>query len=247
MGIINKLRYAKQYLANAKGLRQSSIEEIDGAYEPGSKPWLIAVEKHFGGYHARVKRRKVSPVDPRGNVETIKGGMTGGDRMLHHGYASVYADALSTFVAQRFERLTVAEVGILRGTGLALWSVLFPKSDIIGFDIDLSHTKDNLPFLNEQGAFKDKSSELYEFDQLASAPEQISVPLAGRKIDICIDDGLHSEDSIMNTMQAIAPNLNTQFVYFIEDNDKVCESIAREYPNWRVSGFGELTVVQPFA
>ena len=91
--------------------------------------------------------------------------MTGGDRMFHHGYAAVYAKHLQPFVGRRFDPLTVVEAGILRGSGLAMWSELFPRADIIGLDIDLSHVRENLPNLKECGAFPGREPELHVFDQ----------------------------------------------------------------------------------
>ena len=61
---------------------------------PGTKEWLIGAEIKYGGFTAKVPRNKVSPKDPRTNEELSMGGMVGGDRMLHHGYASKYSEYL---------------------------------------------------------------------------------------------------------------------------------------------------------
>jgi hypothetical protein len=86
-------------------------------YERGSKEWLESCEFYMGGYVKDVARAKVSPGDPRSKSELNCGGMVGGDRMLHHGYAKYYAKHLRRFVEPKND-LVVVECGILRGTGL---------------------------------------------------------------------------------------------------------------------------------
>lgn len=188
------------------------------ACEPGTEEWLKAAEKHFGGIVRNVERKTVSHLDPRTPEEIAKGGMTGGDRMFHHGYAGAYAATLAPFVSRRETEMTIIEVGILRGTGLALWSVLFPNARIIGLDIDVSHTADNLAFLKARGAFSRGFPELHRFDQLTGTAQDVSAILAGARIDICIDDGLHTDASIVNTARAIHPHLSEQSAYFVEDS-----------------------------
>ena len=51
----------------------------------GSVPWLIGAEFRYGGIHRNVPRLRVSSLDPRSREELARGGMIGGDRMLHHG------------------------------------------------------------------------------------------------------------------------------------------------------------------
>ena len=122
-----------------------------------------------------------------------------------------------------------------------MWSDLFPVSRIIGFDIDLSHIKENIPELEKRGA-RLKNIELHEFDQLANGPLDISRALQGDTIDVIVDDGLHSNESILNTIESVGSHLSDEFVYFIEDNDRVYKIIKEKYPQWKVSQYGELTV-----
>ncbi len=69
--------------------------------------------------------------------------MRGGDRMspLRHNYGRYYEHALRPFVGR--EDVTLVELGILTGIGLAVWTDLFPHGRIIGLDIDLSHFAQN--------------------------------------------------------------------------------------------------------
>lgn len=48
---------------------------------------LIELEQRFGGYHTGVPWGRVSPYDRLPEAEVRKGWLTGGDRMLMHGYA----------------------------------------------------------------------------------------------------------------------------------------------------------------
>jgi len=215
-------------------------------YAVGSAEWLIATEKHFGGLHTNVRRGRVSPHDPRSAAQIVSGGMTGGDRMYHHGYAAAYAAHLRPFLPRRNDRLTIVEIGILKGTGLALWSVLFPNADIIGLDIDLSHTERNLNLLKSRGAFARQAPELHIFDQFEHGPSRIAEILRGRKIDICIDDGYHSKRTILNTAASVFPHLAPRFVYFVEDNSRVAKALAKQFPS-TVESIGDLTVLGPRA
>ncbi|MCG8668637.1 MAG: hypothetical protein MI867_04425 [Pseudomonadales bacterium] len=209
--------------------------------QPGSVDWLVGTELKFGGIETNVPRNKVSPNDPRTKAQLQKGGMIGGDRMYHHGYADKYAEFLAPFVKQPPK--TVVEAGILKGTGLAIWCDLFPKARVLGLDIDLNHIQSNMANLEKRGAFRENRPELYEYDQLIDNTEYVRALLKGDTIDVCIDDGLHSHDSILTTMDSLLPFLSKKFVYFIEDNDTVHEKIREKFTDFYVENVGELTVV----
>jgi hypothetical protein len=206
----------------------------------GSEQWLKDTEQHFGGYHTGVPRNIISTLAPPTKLNP--NGMTGGDRMTTHGYGKYYSKHLEKFLKNRFEKYTIVECGILKGTGLAVWSMLFPNADIIGLDIDLSHTKNNMAFLESKGAFKTGNLELFEFDQFKNNTDYIKSILNGRKIDIAIDDGFHSEESIMNTYRDFLPYLNNEFVYFVEDNRTVYNTLRLEKCN--VFYYKQLTVLE---
>ncbi len=174
--------------------------------------------------------------------------MQGGDRMAAgkqtHGYAPAYAQHLRSFVRDR-RRLTLLEVGILKGSGLAIWSDLFPDARILGLDIDLSHARDHWPVLEARGAFAANNVELHEFDQLGGTADDLAALLKEDRLDVVIDDGLHSEPAILGTLACVMPFLASDFVYFVEDNRDVHRVIAREYPQYLVKTYGELTVILP--
>jgi hypothetical protein len=209
---------------------------------PGSAPWLIGAEMQFGGVVTDVPRNKVSPRDPRTEAQLKSRGMSGGDRMLHHGYAEAYSRHLRPYVANR-RRITLAEFGILQGGGLAIWCDLFRTGRILGLDIDLGHINRNMGALRERGAFRHNAPELYEYDQFLDNERYIGEILGSDKIDVCIDDGFHSVESILTTMKSVYPHLAERFVYFIEDNDAVHRDIRNAFPELTVETCGEMTVV----
>ncbi len=210
----------------------------------GSEEWLVRAEKRFGGRVVNVPRRKVSPFDPRSEEQIKKGGMVGGDRMEWHGYATVYSRFLAKFLRSRFCSGTLVEVGILKGTGLAIWCDLLPDWRIIGLDIDLSHFNANLADLKRRGAFKRNSPECFEFDQLYHDTDKLGSILEGDHVDIVIDDGLHSNEAILTTLDSIMPHLANEFVYFVEDNPNIYETLGHLYSQFRVHPYGALTVIR---
>ncbi len=200
--------------------------------------WLIEKEIRYGGIATNVPRNKVSPFDTRTREEIN----TGGDRMLYHGYAEKYAEYLSPII--KAKKLPVfVETGILKGSGLAVWCDLFEKGRIICLDKDLNHIKNNIKNLKKLSAFLKNQPELYEFDQSVDNKNYLEKILKGDKIDIVIDDGFHSDESILNTMKSILPHLSKNFIYFIEDNSKISKKLKLVYPSLKVDSKNELTIV----
>lgn len=211
----------------------------------GTEQWLVLKELQYGGIVKDIPRDVVSENDPRTPEELIKGGMTGGDRMsrLFHGYADIYAKYMAPYVEGEAP-VVLVEVGILQGTGVAIWSDLFKKRGrIIGLDIDLKNIKNNISNLKSKGAFKYNNLELYEFDQYKNNEEYVSTILKGDKINICIDDGVHYDEAILNTLSDIYPYLSENFVYFIEDNKSVYQEIKKRFPDLQVNNYDEMTVI----
>jgi hypothetical protein len=186
-------------------------------------------------------RQKVSPLDGRTQAQLKFGGMTGGDRMLHNGYGPVYARYLERFLDNRSIRL--AEFGILKGTGLAIWCDLFPDAQVFGLDIDPSHFEANRADLARRGAFKANLPEVHEYDQLVESNEKLSHILRGQSLDIVIDDGLHSVEAIVKTWRSVKPHLSSTFVYFIEDYSGLLDQCDSEFEGFDRRRYGPMTVV----
>lgn len=209
---------------------------------PGTADWLVGTEIKYGGIETNVPRYRVSPRDPRTKKQLSLGGMTGGDRMLHHAYAEKYSEYLLPYV-KTGKSVTVVEIGILKGTGIAIWCDLFQNGRILGLDIDLGHINSNMDNLINLGAFRRNQPELHEFDQYLDNTEYLGTILRGDRIDICIDDGIHSIERNLCTMKSVMPHLADKFVYFIEDTEDAHLEIGSVYPALMVDNVDELTIV----
>lgn len=194
-------------------------------FKPGTRSWLIATEAKYGG--------RVTTEDHNG-----------GDRMSFwwHNYASWYEKALQPFV-ESGEPITLVEVGVFKGTGVAIWSELFAESRIIGLDINLSNIRNNLENLKSKGAFTNNNLELYNFDQYEENSEYLSDILKGDKVEVVIDDGNHDTEAIMKTLESFLPFLAEEFVYIIEDNNLVHHDLKEKYPEFTVENHREITVI----
>lgn len=212
------------------GIDASWLDRSRDDFQIGSWEWLALTESHYGGF----------------KVGSATGENRGGDRMspFFHGYGETYAEFLKPFLAQRKERITLVEVGILNGSGLAIWCDLFPNARVIGLDLDLRNFNKNRAFLESQGAFESNKPELFEFDQmdLARAQTVLQSVLGNCKIDIAIDDGCHSIESIEITLKAMLPHMANAFVYFIEDNFDTFDGLAQKQPSYHWCQQGEIVV-----
>ena len=213
----------------------------DHKFVRASKSWLVHRELIYGGIQSNVNIWQTSPFDPRSKSEIESDRMRGGDRMLFNGYAKDYSRYLKSFDCDR--RLIVAEFGILRGNGLAIWCDLFPNARVLGFDIDTSHFEGNRQNLLDRAAFSLNSPEVYKFDQFVENEDYLGKILRGDTIDICIDDGCHFDEAILCTMRSVMPHLSERFVYFVEDNIEIQDKIRSSYPALRVYSRGMMTVI----
>lgn len=161
--------------------------------------WLIEREERYGGY-----------------VEMEHA--NGGDRMSVHGYADAYASALSAFVERNGRDVVCVEIGVLRGTGLAMWGDLF--GTVIGLDWNLQPFRDYRDELEARGAFKDCHLRVAPVDQHEITAEQVESVLWGRKASVVIDDGSHEDEATLRTLDAFRPHLADDFLYFVEDQPR---------------------------
>ena len=138
----------------------------------------------------------------------------------------------------------VIEVGILNGSGLAMWCDLFSRSRIIGLDLHLQNFYSNLKNLQGLGAFQGTAPEVYRFDQLDPIQSQsiLSSFLQDTKVDIVIDDGLHSIPSIKNTFSLLNPYLSDRSVYIIEDRADTFDVMQPDHPYLHWHQRGNLTI-----
>ena len=224
--------YAKRLRDRILGADQSWLGQPRDDFAPGTWQWLALTEQQYGGFKTAV----------------AQGQNIGGDRMspFFHGYGQTYEEFLKPFMAHREKRLTLIEVGILNGSGLAIWCDLFPNARVIGLDIDLANFAANRPMLEAAGAFSKNKPELFGFDQLdePKAKRVLAEVLGETKVDMAIDDGLHSMESIRITLNAMIGHMAERFVYFIEDHFDTYDALASAYPQYRWSQRGEMTVLR---
>ena len=153
----------------------------------------------------------------------------GADRMAADQYGDIYTAKLKRFVGRKN---VICEVGILKGTGLCVWDTIFPKSQIIGLDLDTTVFLNNYSKLQQLGAFKDvevnvddsgfvgeERLNIFGFDQwdMQNSISLLERVLQTKKINVCIDDGDHQIIPQLRTLKAIIPHLGDEFVYFLED------------------------------
>jgi hypothetical protein len=197
---------------------------------------LIALEKQFGGKYTVQKRSRSSLY--RGLDENFYSAThTGGDRMLDHGYAKHYAKVLPE------NPNTIVEMGILRGTGLALWSILYPDARIVGLDIDVSHFADNFDNLLGLGAFPGKPPEVIQFDELCmDSWDDLKVVLPAGSVDLWIDDAMHDTNSVVYAAKRARRYMARGGVYVIEDNEDAFASLQADFAN-KIYQSGRFTAV----
>ena len=170
-------------------------------------------------------------------------GCQGGDKFSYHKYGAEYA---RHFDPLKDKRITIVEVGVLEGTSLAVWSDIFPKGRVVGFDISLDAYNKRLPMLRELGAFKNKNVEVHQLDSTLPATQEAIKQLIPEKIDLFVDDGCHTTDCITATWANVLPSMKAGGVGLLEDNVLVHQTLRFKYPGLEVVGplAGELTVVR---
>jgi hypothetical protein len=120
---------------------------------------------------------------------------------------------------------------------------VFPNARVIGLDIDLTYWNESVSGLKKLGAFEKHYPEVYAFDKLtADNGPRIAEILDGDKIDMLIDDALHSDVSITNAFKQFRPFLADRFICFIEDNRTATPKLAETHPKYRI---GQIAIIQP--
>lgn len=186
----------------------------------GSPGWLIRTERTYAPTRDRYRALN-SRLSPRRRLVNSGGDKMGFDR---NGYAPAYAVILERWVGRA---PTLVELGAFRGSGLALWSDLFPDGLVIGLDVELDHFTQNVPALRSRGAFARGVPPVLRFDAYAPDVEGLRAALSGRTIDVFIDDGPHREEPSCTTAERVRPLLSDRFTYVIEDCDELYGCLPR--------------------
>ncbi|HTW72094.1 MAG TPA: tetratricopeptide repeat protein [Acetobacteraceae bacterium] len=120
---------------------------------------------------------------------------------LHNGYLHAYESLFHEF---RDESFDLIEIGIFRGSSLALWQEYFPKARIIGVDIEPSCKRfEGGRVIVEIGSQAD--------------PEFLAQLLRKYRPLIIIDDGSHLAPHIQIAFEHLFPGLLPGGYYVVED------------------------------
>lgn len=181
-------------------------EKVGGEI-PNSKDMVTAEGKYVQG-----KRETATVADATtGQIHH------GGDRMKKHGYAPIYARHIAELMKDpALKRPTIVEVGILTGTGLAMWTDLFPQSKIFGFDYDTRNYENNLNFLQSKG-YNNSLVTVKNMDQMADNNAMLAAIFKDVPPSIVVDDGCHLPECNFQTFNSFLKVLSKRFVYFLED------------------------------
>ena len=226
------IMYANKFYKETLQNRRDSLSDSE---------YLQFLELKYGGYVTNV-----SPTIVKSDVVRIKGTThTGGDRMsvFFNNYSKIYSKYLEPLRHSK-KTIHLLEVGILKGTGLAVWDEYFVKKRIYGFDYDLGNFEQNKNHLLELGAFSKELPTLRFYDQFTDNSKTLEDTFGTQKLDIVIDDAYHSDESILNTFNELQPFLNESIVYFIEDNTTAWKKLQIKYPQYNFDNNSNgLTVV----
>ena len=188
----------------------------------GAPGWLIRTERTYAPTRDRYRAAN-SRLSPRRRLVN-----SGGDKMSfdRNGYAPAYSRLLARWVGSP---VVLVELGAFRGSGLALWSDLFPDGTVVGLDVELDHFERNLPQLLGRGAFRSGVPDVLRFDAFAPDVAGLTETLGGRLIDVFIDDGPHKEEPSCRTAAQVRPLLAPRFTYVIEDCDEIYGCLAETF------------------
>jgi len=207
---------------------------------------LITLEKKYGGLVKNVPQAIKSDLQPKNFISnTNQDGVfylcQGGDRMKseYHNYAPIYASFLKNYIG--VNGINIAEVGILTGIGLAIWSDIFFNGNVFGFDIDLSNYNNNYNNLKDNGAFNNNNVNAFSFDQYDDNSNYLK-KINSEKFDIVIDDGMHDHQAVISTLDSFMPNLKDDFVYFIEDVPNEYIPDITDFHNLIIRKFPQLSI-----
>jgi cephalosporin hydroxylase len=121
---------------------------------------------------------------------------------LMHNYCMKYEKYLPFYQS---DKLTLLEIGVLRGESLRMWADYFPKAKIVGIDINpecKKYEKGNI--LIETGCQDD-------FTFIRSVIEKYG------PFHLVIDDGSHMQNHVIVSFKLLFPSVVPAGIYVVED------------------------------
>ena len=131
------------------------------------------------------------------------------DKGSKHSYDKIYEQY---FQPIRDLPLNFLEVGIFNGNSIKAWLEYFPNATIYGIDFFDRVNPEDIEIL--------KHPRVKWLQSDSTIPTLTSVVLESWPnvtFDVIIDDGLHTPEANMKTLQSLMPLLNKSGFYFIED------------------------------
>lgn len=132
----------------------------------------------------------------------------GTDKQTIHSYGPVYERLFSAFAN---DNITILEIGIQLGGSMLLWHDLLPKSFVLGIDIEESY-HESIPARMDDERYQFIIDDAYSVKTVKKVKQ-----LAPNGIDVAIDDGPHTLDSMLRFLDLYLPLLNKGGVAIIED------------------------------
>ena len=128
----------------------------------------------------------------------------GTDKEFNHRYCTSFYD--KEFLKYKDDEISLLEIGIHRGGSLALWHEYFSKAVITGVDPYDFGAKNNCASYN-------RVEVIYEDAYTQSFANKMSIV----EWDIIIDDGPHTKESHLLSLQLFVPLIKVGGVFVIED------------------------------
>ena len=192
---------------------------------------LSSYEKKFGGVVEGLSSYTKYDISVSGDNKRMGNWCQGGDRFTNEStYKEVYAKNIQKFLD---DPIILFEVGILKGSGLAVWNEIFKNNNakILGGDVDISNCLGNFEKIKRKGGFSNINKintnisdvfksrvSCFKFDQYDKNNENyLKTILKGKKIDVFIDDGDHQDVPNIQCAKSVSPFLNKNSIYFVED------------------------------
>lgn len=204
-----------------------------------SPEWLVQREAHYSGGEVRKYSRVLGSEEP-GFVWPYD---FGSDKMsfVANRYARAYGKTLDPWI----QASVVVEIGILDGSGLALWSEVFPNAHLVGIDLRRDLFDANMINLVGLGAFQRGIPHVLEVDAYRPDADTLSALSSLGPVDVVIDDGPHTFDAIERMARALRPYLAENFVDIIEDNPGCRRIITNVFAGHaRTRSFDGLVIVE---
>jgi len=157
----------------------------------------------------------------------------GGDKMAtdRNGYADFYA-----WLIGKVQPETLVELGVFRGSSLAVWDAVWPGIRLLGLDLELGRYEKNLPTLLDRGAFPNGLPEVREFDAYKPDPSVITDAIG--TVDVFVDDGPHTMSAIRTTLVNVGRLVRQAYV--VEDYVGTGSLLKERFPGWEIRQQGRI-------